>query len=310
MQKFWGEIGFLYIFVRNGNFIIFYMELIPGIYEQIVNKLFSAKLGELNSEQFYIGKKPIGKKEAIELLTKYLSHLFEIAFEHADENQSPDVCISFVNKVIETLGSTFNVADADLNLVDASNSILTAIVDRHNFDFPDIEEYLERITPSTSLSCSTVFFGGHGPVDIHTELNREILSADEICWVVSFIKVSGLNLLWDSLRYFTAKGKRLRIVTTTYTGATDFDAIVKLSSLPNTEIKISYDGSQDRLHAKSYIFLRNSGFNTAYIGSSNLSRYALTDGKEWNIKVSQFQLPDVISAVRASFESYWEDETK
>lgn len=114
---------------------------------------------------------------------------------------------------------------------------------------------------------------------MESELNREILCADEICWVVSFIKTSGLNLLWNSLRKFTSEGKKLRIITTTYTGATDYDAITRLASLPNTKIKISYDGTQDRLHAKSYIFLRNSGFHTVYIGSSNLSFYALKDGR-------------------------------
>lgn len=93
------------------------------------------------------------------------------------------------------------------------------------------------------------------------------------------------------MRKFTSEGKKLRIITTTYTGATDYDAMVRLASLPNTEIKISYDGTQDRLHAKSYIFLRNSGFHTAYIGSSNLSLYALRDGKEWNFKATQFELP-------------------
>ena len=144
---------------------------------------------------------------------------------------------------------------------------------------------------------------------MESELNREILCADEICWVVSFIKISGLNLLWNSLRKFTSDGKKLRVITTTYTGATDYDAIARLASLPNTEIKISYDRTQDRLHAKSYIFLRNSGFHTAYIGSSNLSLYALKDGKEWNFKATQFELPQVIDEVRNSFETYWCDQT-
>ena len=112
-----------------------------------------------------------------------------------------------------------------------------------------------------------------------------------------------------ALKKFTSDGKCLRIITTTYTGATDYDAIARLATLPNTEIKISYDGTQDRLHAKSYIFIRNSGFHTAYIGSSNLSSYALKDGKEWNFKATQFELPQVIENVRNSFESYWCDDT-
>ena len=281
----------------------------PGIYEQIINRLFQLKLKEVDANRFYIGKKPITKDDAVHILSKYLQRLIEIAFIGTPEDLKTDKYTDFINSVIKILGKEFNVDDAELDLIDAQKSILTAVIDRTNCEYPDIEEHLRTITPITTLSRSALFFGGRGPADMESELNREILCADEICWVVSFIKTSGLNLLWNSLKKFSAEGKRLRIITTTYTGATDYDAIARLATLPNTEIKISYDGTQDRLHAKSYIFLRNSGFHTAYIGSSNLSRYALKDGKEWNFKATQFELPQVIEEVRNSFEAYWCDET-
>lgn len=280
-----------------------------GVYEQIINRLFLLKLNKVDAERFYIGKKLISKDDAVHILSKYLQHLIEVAFIGTPEDQDVDKYIEFVNSVIRTLGKEFNVDDTDLDLVDAQKSILTAVIDRTNCEYPDIEKHLRAITPVTSLSRSALFFGGRGPADMESELNKEILCADEICWVVSFIKTSGLNLLWNSLKKFTSEGKCLRIITTTYTGATDYDAIARLATLPNTEIKISYDGTQDRLHAKSYIFIRNSGFHTAYIGSSNLSSYALKDGKEWNFKATQFELPQVIENVRNSFESYWCDDT-
>lgn len=280
-----------------------------GVYEQIINRLIQLKLNEVDANRFYIGKKQIAKDDAVYILSKYLQHLIEVAFIGTPEEQQADKYTDFVNSVIKMLGREFNIADTELDLIDVQKSILTAVVDRTNCEYPDITEYLRTITPVTTLSRSALFFGGRGAVDMESELNREILCADEICWVVSFIKTSGLNLLWNSLKKFTSEGKRLRIITTTYTGATDYDAIARLGTLPNTEIKISYDGTQDRLHAKSYIFLRNSGFHTAYIGSSNLSRYALKDGKEWNFKATQFELPQVIDDVRNSFESYWCDAT-
>lgn len=280
-----------------------------GVYEQIINRLFLLKLNKVDAERFYIGKKLISKDDAVHILSKYLQHLIEVAFIGTPEDQDVDKYIEFVNSVIRTLGKEFNVDDTELDLVDAQKSILTAVIDRTNCEYPDIEKHLRAITPVTSLSRSALFFGGRGPADMESELNKEILCADEICWVVSFIKTSGLNLLWNSLKKFTSEGKCLRIITTTYTGATDYDAIARLATLPNTEIKISYDGTQDRLHAKSYIFIRNSGFHTAYIGSSNLSSYALKDGKEWNFKATQFELPQVIENVRNSFESYWCDDT-
>lgn len=285
------------------------MNISTGVYEQIINRLFLLKLNKVDAERFYIGKKLISKDDAVHILSKYLQHLIEVAFIGTPEDQDVDRYIEFVNSVIRTLGKEFNVDDTDLDLVDAQKSILTAVIDRTNCEYPDIEKHLRAITPVTSLSRSALFFGGRGPADMESELNKEILCADEICWVVSFIKTSGLNLLWNSLKKFTSEGKCLRIITTTYTGATDYDAIARLATLPNTEIKISYDGTQDRLHAKSYIFIRNSGFHTAYIGSSNLSSYALKDGKEWNFKATQFELPQVIENVRNSFESYWCDDT-
>ena len=282
--------------------------LSTGVYEQIINRLFQSKLERVDTRRFYIGKKQIAKDDAVCILSKYLQRLIEVAFIGTPEEQEADKYVEFVNSVIRFLGSEFNVDDSELDLVDAQKSILTAIVDRTNCDYPDIEEHLRSITPITTLSRCVLFFGGDS-LDMESELNREILCADEICWVISFIKISGLNLLWNSLKRFTGEGKRLRIITTTYTGATDYDAIARLATLPNTEIKISYDGTQDRLHAKSYIFIRNSGFHTAYIGSSNLSHYALKNGKEWNFKATQFELPHIINEVRNSFETYWKDAT-
>lgn len=285
------------------------MAISQGIYEQIINTLFRSKLEQVDSERFFIGKKPITKHDAIHLLSKYLENLIETVFASSDDNLSVEQCTDFVNTVITTLGQTFNINDSNANLIDAGNSILTAVIDKKDFNFPDIEEYINSITPATSLSRSTLFIGGSSPIDMQSELNKEILSADDICWVISFIKISGLNLVWDSLKQYTYSGKSLRIITTTYTGATDYEAIARLATLPNTEIKISYDGSQDRLHAKSYIFLRKSGYHTAYIGSSNLSSFALKDGKEWNFKATQFELPHIIESVRHSFDTYWVDES-
>ena len=71
------------------------------------------------------------------------------------------------------------------------------------------------------------------------------------------------------------------------------------------EIRVSYDTSPTRLHAKAWIFHRESGYSTAYIGSSNLTHSAQVTGLEWNVRVSGARNPDAVAKMAAVFESYW-----
>ena len=277
-----------------------------GLYEQIINRLFEVKLEQLDSKRYYIGKKQIDSSNVTKYLSRYLYGLFEHVFSQLKQDeQTVEKAIDIANSIIKSLARDFYLEDNDL--LSAKSEILTAVIDKTKFEFPDIAERLKEITPITSLVNSSLFTGSSKQVTMESELKREIQSADEICLLISFIKRTGINLIFNQLKTFTNSGKRLRVITTTYMGATDFQAVKKLAALENTEIKISYNSSIDRLHAKSYLFLRNTGFHTAYIGSSNLSEAALTEGLEWNVKVTQAELPNIIKEVRHTFESYWED---
>ncbi|MGL5250272.1 MAG: DUF3427 domain-containing protein, partial [Enterovibrio sp.] len=169
----------------------------------------------------------------------------------------------------------------------------------------DLKNYISEIFPLTGLTQSELFCGSNAGLSLCSELKREILSADKIYWLVSFIKWAGIRIFRKELEAFTASGRELKIITTSYMGATDAKAVEYLASLPNTEVKLSYDCQRERLHAKSYLFLRRTGYHTGYIGSSNLSRSALTSGLEWNLKITSQEIPHIIKKSLSTFETYW-----
>src|SRR5437016_5469686 len=96
------------------------------------------------------------------------------------------------------------------------------------------------------------------------ELLQEMPSADGVDILVSFIKWSGLRLLMPGLEELSGRSVPVRVITTSYMGASDAEAIEWLASLPNVTVRISYDTDRTRLHAKAYHFHRRTGFSTAY----------------------------------------------
>jgi superfamily II DNA or RNA helicase/HKD family nuclease len=162
--------------------------------------------------------------------------------------------------------------------------------------------------PDTPLALGCLLAGTRPDPSLVSQLKKELASADRVDILCSFIKWSGIRILEDDLKRFTARpSARLRVLTTSYLGATDLKAVDLLQGLPNTEVRVSYDTRRTRLHAKAYLFRRDSGFGTAYIGSANLSRPALTEGLEWTVKLSQYESPHLWERVAATFETYWED---
>jgi len=159
--------------------------------------------------------------------------------------------------------------------------------------------------PQTSLSESSLFTGSDkGPQLVH-ELLEEMRSSDGVDILVSFIKWPGLRLLMPGFEDLRDRQVPVRLITTSYMGASDAPAIEWLAHLPNVKVRVSYDTERTRLHAKAYHFKRNSGFSTAYIGSSNMSQAAMTSGLEWNLKVTAQDMGHIIEKFTAEFDTYW-----
>lgn len=213
--------------------------------------------------------------------------------------------VALSNRIIETILHETKEADFATLSIDQRAEQLLALLQESDplLALGKTARSLNR--PETSIAQSSLFTGAIHEPQMFSELKKEISSADQIDMLVSFIKWSGLRLIIDELREFTQRGGQLRIITTSYMGATDIKAVEELSLLSNTEIKISYDTKRTRLHAKTYMFHRASGFTTAYVGSSNLSNSAMSSGLEWNIKVTAKDLPETMQKITATFNSYW-----
>lgn len=166
--------------------------------------------------------------------------------------------------------------------------------------------------PDTPLARSALLTGTRLDPSLALQLQKEIASADRVDVLCSFIKWSGLRLVLPDLQRLASTphpdGPRIRVLTTSYMGATDPRAVEALRELPNTFVRVSYDTARTRLHAKAYVIHRATGFGSAYVGSANLSHAALSEGLEWTSKISQYELLHLWQRIVATFDAYWNDE--
>lgn len=284
--------------------------LTEGIYEEIINGKLKNELDNLDIDTYEIGKETMDTEEARKILASYISSVTRRALKYVREETSDDQSllkqIQTCNEIINLLSTHLDEEEFRLMKIDESGEVLTSLYSKMNSTKAIRKS--DIIRPVTPISQSSLFTGSSYEPNMLGELKKEILTADRIDMLVSFIKWSGLRCILEELDTFTSlPNKKLRVITTSYMEATDYKAIDELSKLPNTEIKISYDVDRTRLHAKAYLFKRDTGFSTAYIGSSNLSNPALTSGLEWNMKVTEKDSFDIVKKFEATFESYWND---
>jgi len=161
--------------------------------------------------------------------------------------------------------------------------------------------------PATPFSQSDLLVNAEGQPNIGSELKAELGTADSVDLICAFVIWTGVRHLRDSLAEVVDRGGRVRVITTTYMGATEKRAVDELFAL-GAHIKVALDARTTKLHAKAWLLERGSGLTTAFVGSSNLSHTALFDGLEWNVRLSSMDAVHVIDRVRMMFESHWASE--
>lgn len=278
----------------------------PGIYEQLIDRRLAQELDQLPENQKATAM--LDQADASSVLSQYVANVVRKALERMHDSKSELLDqIALVNQLVAMVGK---VAEEDIDGIsvdDRAQQLLSLIGEKD----PRIalgKSAKDVIRPETSLAQSSLFTGAVHEPQMFSELKKEIASADRIDMLVSFVKWSGLRLIMEELTEFTQRGGELRIITTSYMGATDIKAIEELAKLENVQIKVSYDTKRTRLHAKTYVFYRDTGFTTAYVGSSNLSNAAISSGLEWNVKVTARDLPQTIRKIAATFDAYWHSD--
>lgn len=281
------------------------MNLKPGIYEQLISTLLDGALEALPANRYNALSEKIDHAESHAILSKYLQKIIQGALRSLPAEERLERQIDLSNRIIALLSEHCEDESLAEAVIPEDTRMLLAIIDRNGLP-TGVEKYIAR--PETGLSQSSLFTGSRTEPTLASEIKKEILSSDRIDILMSFIKWSGLRLIAEELKEFTSKASsRLRIITTTYIGATDIHCLDFLRELPNTELKVSLDSKRTRLHAKAYLFYRDTGFTTAYIGSSNISNPALTSGLEWNLKITAEDAGEIVNKFEGTFETYWND---
>ncbi len=266
----------------------------PGLYETIVTEALAKRIstldGSLQAENRSFRREEVGDRLAL-----HLSRCLLRAIDGIPEAER------IAQRMIDEIERISTAKEPSGDALASEPRILHAI----KRTLPDgrAEKMGEPLTP---LLDTTLLTNAPGEPRVGKELAAEIGSADRIDIVMAFVRFSGIRPLLDGMRHHVQAGRTIRLLTTIYTGSTEARALDALTDA-GVQVRISYDIGRTRLHAKAWLFHRQSGYSTAYVGSSNLTQTAQVDGLEWNVRASAARNPEVVNKVRAVFESYWQD---
>lgn len=272
--------------------------LSSGLYESLITAALVADLDVIDER--LVKRSALHRAEAANRVALHLSRQVERAIAAVPEDNRVEVATELVRAVLDQLTTTVKKADFRPEQLVQPASMLRAIS-----SFQPDGSTREIPVPLIPLLDTTLLTNAPDEPGVGHQIRTEIGSATRIDVVMAFVRMTGILPLKDELRRHCERGGSLRVLTTTYTGSTEAKALDLLVAL-GADVKVSYDETTTRLHAKAWLFNRPSGFSTAYIGSSNLTHAAQVAGLEWNVRVSGARNSDVIDKVEAVFESYWE----
>ena len=270
-----------------------------GLYEELITEALEARLQQVGA-QLHTRRRPLHEAEAADRISLHLARVVRHALDCLKDADRVAEGIALARKIVDLVEDGLPEADTQAREQRpvTSGDLLDALLALQPDGPPETIP-----SPLTPLLDTTLLTNAPHEPRVGHQILTEIHSADRIDIVMAFIRRSGIRPMMAALKKHTETGHPLRVLTTTYTGSTEERALDELQQL-GAEVFVSYDLTTTRLHAKAWLFHRDSGFSTAYIGSSNLTHSAQVSGLEWNVRVSGARNPDVIRQVTAMFEAY------
>ncbi len=265
-----------------------------GLYERLITADLKARLSGLPTNSVRIKTGTLDVADAHSALAQHVGTIVERALRTLPTSQKETAQAAVVNEIVRSLKEPLELLEVPIEqLLSIQPATRTPATER------------DLIAPLIPLSAADLLVNARHEPSLAHAIRHEIPSADSIDLLCAFVRWHGIRVLEEPLREHCREGRPLRVITTVYTGSTERKALDWLVSI-GARVKVSYDTLSTRLHAKAWLFRRATGFSTAYIGSSNLSKSALIDGVEWNVRLSQVGSPDVLEKFDATFDSYWE----
>lgn len=276
------------------------MNLTPGSYESILTRRLQEALQGLDGSWAHQLEK-LDPVEAADRLSLHLSRVIEKVLSAMPSDQRVAAGSKLVSElIVQALQDKLDALAGEV-LAD-TGKLLTQLSRR----LPDGSAPALQ-SPVVPFLDTALMTNAPGEPRLGAQLISEIPSADSIDLIMAFIRRSGIAPMREALGRHLQAGKTLRVLTTTYTGTTEPAALEDLKNM-GAQIRVSYDISVTRLHAKAWVFHRFNGFSTGYIGSSNLTHSAQVHGLEWNLRVSAARNSNVLERMAALFESCWNSE--
>ena len=274
-------------------------QLQPGIYDQLISLGLLQIIGEGDAEIY--ATDPLTDGDAADRFALYVGRQLERAINAAPEDQRVEFGADIANKIISAIGNALKIDDFELERPARPVEILRGVGRRR------VDGTTEQLpSPKISLLDTALLTNAPDEPGIGSHIASELASSSSVDLVMAFITWGGIQNLRHDLETFLASGRRLRILTTTFTGTTDKRSLDWLTE-HGAQVRVSYTKDSSRLHAKAWLFERPMEYSTAYIGSANLTHTALSPGREWNIRVSGIRNLDIVEKVQAVFNSYWEN---